>query len=117
MTFPEWTKPGIYGALIGSVAASILGFSWGGWTTSGTAQAMAEDLAAEEVILAMVPACIGISATDPERAEKLASLEDLSRFARRNAIMETGWTTRPGSDAPDRDLADACLAGLELDGS
>ena len=31
--------------------------------------------------------------------------------------METGWATLPGTDAPSRDLADACLAELELDGS
>ena len=117
MTFPEWTKPGIYGALGGAIAVSILGFSWGGWTTSGGAQSVAQDLAAEEVTLAMVPVCLNMSAADPERTEKLAALQEVSGLGRRAAMMETGWATRPGSDAPDRDLADACLAGLELDGS
>ncbi|WP_299928517.1 hypothetical protein [uncultured Pelagimonas sp.] len=117
MTFPEWTKPGIYGALGGAIAVSIIGFTWGGWTTSSTAQEMAQDLAAEEVTLAMVPVCLGMSEADPDRTEKLAALRDLSGFSRRNAMMETGWATRPGSEKPDRDLADACLAGLELDGS
>ena len=107
MTFPEWTKPGIFGALGGAIAVSILGFTWGGWTTSGSAQTMAQDMAADEVTLAMVPVCLGKAAADPTRAG----------FRRRNALMETGWATRPGTDAPDRDLADACLAGLELDGS
>ena len=117
MTFPEWTKPGIFGALGGAIAVSILGFTWGGWTTSGSAQTMAQDMAADEVTLAMVPVCLGKAAADPTRAEKLANLQELSGFRRRNALMETGWATRPGTDAPDRDLADACLAGLELDGS
>lgn len=117
MTFPEWTKPSIYGALGGAIAMSILGFTWGGWLTSGSAQAMAQKLANDEVTLAMVPVCLGLSADDSERAEKLVILQDLSGFGRRNAMMETGWATRPGSDKPDRDLADACLARLELDGS
>lgn len=117
MTFPEWTKPAIYGALGGAIAISILGFTWGGWTTSGNAQEMAQDLAAEEVTLAMVPVCLDNSAADPARAEKLAAIQELSGFGRRNAMLETGWATRPGSDTPDRDLASACLAGLELDGS
>ncbi len=117
MTFPEWTKPGIYGALAGAIAVSILGFTWGGWTTKDSAQTMAKNLASDEVTLAMVPVCLNMSAADPERAEKLASLKDLSGFGRRNAMLETGWATRPGSDTPDRDLADACLEGLELDGS
>lgn len=117
MTFPEWMKPGIYGALGGAIAVSIIGFSWGGWTTNGDAQTMARDLARDEVTLAMVPVCVNISATDPERIAKLATLQEVTGFGRRNAMMETGWATRPGSDTPDRDLADACLAGLELDGS
>ncbi|GAA6209132.1 hypothetical protein NBRC116601_24250 [Cognatishimia sp. WU-CL00825] len=117
MTFPEWTKPGLYGALGGAVAISILGFTWGGWTTSGSAQTMAQDLAIEEVTLAMVPVCLNNSESDPERAEKLTNLGDLSGFGRRKAMMETGWAIRPGSDASDRNLAEACLAGLNLDGS
>lgn len=116
MTFPEWTKPGIYGALGGAIAVSVLGFTWGGWTTSGSAQTMAQDQASKEVTLAMVPVCLNMSAADPARSEKLAVLQGLSGFGRRNAMMETGWAIRPGSDAPDRDLAEACLAGLELDG-
>ena len=117
MTFPEWTKPGIYGALGGAIAITILGFSWGGWTTSGTAQQMAEDLADEEVALAMVPVCLEMSAADPDRAEKLAVLQEASRFSRSAALMETGWATQPGADRPSRDLADACIDGLNLDES
>ncbi|WP_406649027.1 hypothetical protein QEZ52_07385 [Aliisedimentitalea scapharcae] len=117
MTFPEWTKPGVYGTLVGAVAVSIVGFSWGGWTTSGTAQDMADSFAAEQVTLAMVPVCLGLSEADAERVEILATLREASNFQRRKAMMETGWVTLPGTDAPSRDLADACLAELALDGS
>ena len=117
MTFPEWMKPGLYGALGGAIAISIFGFTWGGWTTNGTAQEMAQNLVTEEVALALVPVCLNMSEADPERAAKLVILQEATRFGRRNAMLETGWATRPGTDTPDRDLADACLAGLELDGS
>jgi len=117
MTFPEWTKPGVYGALVGAVAVSILGFSWGGWITSREAQEMADTFAAEQVTLAMVPVCLDLSEADAERTAKLATLQEASGFQRRNAMMETGWATLPGTDAPSRDLANACLAGLDLDGS
>jgi hypothetical protein len=117
MTFPEWTKPGVYGALVGAVAISILGFTWGGWTTAGSADEMAQSFAADEVTLAMVPVCLNHSQVDTERAAKLATLQDASSFQRRKAMMDTGWATLPGTDTPSRDLADACLAGLELDGS
>ncbi|WP_050602976.1 MULTISPECIES: hypothetical protein [Ruegeria] len=117
MTFPEWTKPGIYGALCGAIAVSILGFTWGGWTTSGSAQELAKDHASEEVTLAMVPVCLNRSAADPRREEIIVTLQEASGFSRRKAMMDTGWATLPGSETPSRDLADACIAGLELDGS
>ncbi len=117
MTFPEWTKPGVYGAVVGAVAVSIIGFTWGGWTTSGTAQEMADDFATEQVALAMVPVCLDLSEADSERVEILATLREASRFQKRNAMMATGWATMPGTETPSRDLADACLAELALDGS
>lgn len=117
MTFPEWTKPGIYGAVAGAIAISILGFTWGGWTTSSNAQEMAQKMATEEVTLAMVPVCLNMSEADPQRAEKLVILQEASGFSRRKALMDTGWATLPGSDTPNRDLAEACISGLELDGS
>ena len=117
MTFPEWTKPGVYGALVGAVAVSIFGFTWGGWTTAGSADEMAQSFAADEVTLAMVPVCLNLSKADTERTAKLAALQEASSFQRRKAMMETGWATLPGTDTPSRDLADACLARLELDGS
>ena len=117
MTFPEWTKPGLFGALGGAIAVSILGFTWGGWMTSNSADALAKDMASEEVTLALVPVCLGLSAADPQRAQKLAGLQDVTGFRRRNAMMETGWATPPGTNTSSRDLADACLEGLELDGS
>lgn len=117
MTFPEWTKPGIYGAITGAIAISILGFTWGGWTTSGNAQQMAQDLATEEVAMAMVPVCLDMSAADPERSEKLAIIQDASAYSRSRELMKTGWATLPGEDKPSRDLADACIEGLKLDRS
>ncbi len=118
MNFPEWTKPGVSGAVIGAVVVSVLGFSWGGWTTAGTAQEMAQSHAEEELVLAMVPVCLNAAATDPDRDEKLATILDASSsFNRRSAMMATGWATFPGSENPNRDLAVACVEGLELVGS
>ncbi len=117
MTLPEWTKPGAYGAAGGAIVASVLGFTWGGWTTTGNAQDKAQAFATEKVTMAMVPVCLNASAADPERAAKLATLQDTSSFNRRKAMMDTGWATFPGSENPNRDLAVACIEGLELDGS
>ncbi len=117
MTFPEWTKPGIYGAITGAVAVSIIGFSWGGWTTDGNANKMAKVLAAKEVTQAMVPVCLQLSEADPLRVSKLATIREAKGYNRSKAVMKTGWATPPGTDEPNRDMAEACINGLELDAS
>lgn len=117
MTTPEWLKPGIIGALIGAVFVGIVGFSWGGWMTGGGANKMANAMAHDEVIAAMVPVCLDMARVDPDRAAQLATISAVSTYKRRDAVMATGWATMPGDEKPNRDLAQACVDGLELDAS
>lgn len=54
MNTPEWLKPGIYGALIGAVCVGVVGFTWGGWVTGGTANERAMAMSRNEVRLRLV---------------------------------------------------------------
>lgn len=112
MNTPEWLKPGLYGAGAGAVALGIVGFSWGGWVTGGTAEQMAADQARVEVVAALVPICIEQSKQDPQVVETLAQLKDASSYKRNDMLMDTGWATMPGSSDPDRQVARACLEKL-----
>jgi len=115
MNIPEWLKPGIYGAVVGAIAVSIVGFSWGGWVTGSGANKMAIARAHDDVIAALVPVCLNLSNADSNRVMKLASIKKASSYKRRDAVMEAGWATMPGSEKPNRDLAAACIDVLELD--
>ena len=115
MTTPEWLKPGLYGAVIGAVLVGVVGFSWGGWMTGGGASKMAAEMAEADVIAALVPVCLNIAQLDADRVAKLATIQEASTYKRRDALMEAGWATVPGSDAPNRDLAQACMKALELE--
>jgi pimeloyl-ACP methyl ester carboxylesterase len=64
MNTPEWLKPVALGVVIGAIAASTIGFSWGGWVTGGTAAKMANALSHDKVIAALVPVCVGMSRAD-----------------------------------------------------
>ena len=114
MNTPEWLKPGIYGAVIGAAVVGIGGFTWGGWVTGGTAHDRAVAMSHDDVVAAMVPVCLDMAQTDPDRVAKLAVIRDTQTYQRRNALMEAGWATVPGAEAPDRDLAQACLASLDV---
>ena len=125
MNMPEWLKPGIYGALISAIFVVMFGFTWGGWVTGGTANARAIAMSSDDVVASMVPVCLEMARSDPARAEKLATIRAASTFLiavmfadqRRDALMQTGWATMPGTDAPNRDIAQACLAALDVDRS
>ena len=117
MTNFEWLRPGVYGFVVGAFMIPIIGFNWGGWISSGTAEKAAKAFANEQVTRSLVPICLELAASDPERQVKLAGLQAAAGFTRRNAMMDTGWATMPGSDTPDRKLAEACIEGLDLDAS
>ena len=112
MTTPEWLKPGLYGAAAGAVALAIVGFSWGGWVTGGTAEKMASEQARLEVVAALVPICIQQSSQDPQVVETLAQLRDASSYQRSEMLMKAGWATMPGSSDPNRNVASACMEKL-----
>ncbi len=115
MNAPEWLKPGIYGAVIGAVFVSVVGFSWGGWVTAQTSNARSVAMARDHVVTALVPVCLDMSRTDPERLAKLAEIRAVSTYRQRDALMKVGWATIPGAETPDRDIAQACLASLDLE--
>ena len=117
MTTPEWPKPGIYGALVGAAFVGIFGFSWGGWMTASSAEEMANNMAQEEVIAALVPVCLDMSRTDNQRVAKVATIRQATSFKRSVAVMETGRPTMTGKEGPNRDMAQACVDGLELEES
>lgn len=110
---PQWIKPLVWGAVVGSVVTMIIGFSWGGWTTSSTAARLAKIQADSAVTTALVPLCIAKSKADGAAAKKMGELKALaSSYDQRDFVTKTGWATAPGSEDPNRDVAEACAAAL-----
>ena len=112
MNIPEWFKPALLGAAAGATALAIVGFSWGGWVTGGTAEKLAADQARSEVVAALVPICLDQFKQDPQSANTLAQLKDAYFGERRDMVMKAGWATMPGSDDPNRNVAAACMEKL-----
>jgi hypothetical protein len=110
---PQWIKPGVWGAVAGSVFTMILGFSYGGWTTSGTTARLAQLQADAAVTTALVPLCIAQSKADAAVMKKMGELKALtSSYDQRDFVTKTGWATVPGNPDPNRDVAEACAAAL-----
>ena len=72
MQVPASVKPALWGAVGGAVAAMIIGFSWGGWVTGGTAGQMEATSAKNASVLALTPLCIG---KGEQQQEQLVALK------------------------------------------
>jgi hypothetical protein len=107
-----WLAPAIYGGIFGAIALAIIGFSWGGWVTGGTANKMAEQAAEAAVVAAMMPYCLARSKDDPGAAEILSQLNKANGYNRRGIVEEAGWATPLGAETPNRGLAIACEKAL-----
>jgi hypothetical protein len=110
---PEWIKPSVWGVVVGSVVTMIIGFSYGGWTTSGTTARLAQQQADAAVTSALVPLCIAQSRADSAVLKRMADLKALaSSYDQRDFVTKTGWATVPGTQDPNREVAEACAATL-----
>ena len=50
MNAPSQLKPALWGAVGGAVALAIVGFTWGGWVTGGTARTLANVVGEDAVV-------------------------------------------------------------------
>jgi hypothetical protein len=112
MTLPPSLKPGIWGAVIGAAAISILGFSLFGWTFGGTAEQMAKERAQAAVVDVLATICVERFRQQPDAPAKLTEFNKASLSDRRLIIEKGGWATVPGTDAPNSAVATACAERL-----
>jgi hypothetical protein len=90
-------KYGVWGLICGAIIATILGFAWGGWTTSGTTQRMGE----EAVLAARAAICVAQFMKDPNHQEHLQAIGKLNSYTRTTFIEK-------GHIPSDLVVADLC---------
>jgi hypothetical protein len=74
------------------VATMIVGFTWGGWVTGGTAQEMAEDAAEQGRAQVASAICVRTFMASADAGVQLASLkETTSSWQQENFIEDGGW--------------------------
>jgi hypothetical protein len=90
------------------VATMIVGFTWGGWVTGGTARQMAMASGEDAVISRLTPMCVLRVKADPKQAEKIKELKQTSAWQQGEYVKKQGWATMPGETEPVEKVADAC---------
>ena len=103
----------LQGIAIGAIASIAIGFSWGGWVTSGTANKLAADQASTAVVAVLTPICVEKFLQNSDAQANLAALREISSNWQQGQYLEKGgWATRPGATSSDYELARACAAKL-----
>ena len=103
----------LQGIAIGAVGSMVIGFSWGGWVTGGTANKLAADQADAAVVTVLTPICVAKFLQDGDAKANLVVLQKISSNWEQGQYLEKGgWATRPGATSSDYELARACAAKL-----
>ncbi len=103
-------KFGVWGLICGAVIAMIIGFAWGGWTTSGTTQAMTD----KAVLASQAAICVAQFVKQPNHEAKLREFGEVSSWTRGEFIEKGGWDKMPGQEKAGPTVARACAEGLGL---
>ena len=103
-------KYGVWGLVVGAVIATIIGFAFGGWTTSGTTKTMTEDA----VLASQAAICVAQFMKQPNHEEKLKELAKIDSWKRAEFIEKGGWDKMPGQEKADYAVSRGCADGLEL---
>ena len=110
------------------IAAIVVGFSWGGWVTGGTAQEMVQDSAAQARQELAAVVCVDRFMAAPDAGVQLTALQEMtSSRAQGKFVEDGGWAVIvPASSAIDytaradhREAAGLCaeqLAKREMPG-
>ena len=103
---------GVLGLICGGIIAMIIGFNWGGWTTSSTTKTTTE----EAVLASKAAICVAQFVKDPNYKENLKEFEKLDSYGMKNTsdyVRKHGWDKMPGEEKAGPDVADACAIGIE----
>jgi pimeloyl-ACP methyl ester carboxylesterase len=116
------SKAVLFWACAGSVVvATIVGFSWGGWVTGGTAQEMAEDSAAQARQQLAAVVCVDRFMAAPDAGVQLTALQEIERpYEQSKFVADGGWAIMVPASSPtdyktrtdDSKAAGLCAAEL-----
>ena len=114
MNIPVQTKPALWGIAGGALALAIVGFSWGGWTTSGAAESTARAQVDTAVVDALAPVCVDRFQRAADAPANLAALRRIDNSSQGDFVEKGGWAGVPGNNSSERvaAVARACATLL-----
>jgi pimeloyl-ACP methyl ester carboxylesterase len=116
------SKAVLFWACAGSaLVATIVGFSWGGWVTGGSAREMAEESAAQARQELAAVVCVDRFMAAPDAGDQLTALQEITTsYAQGKFVADGGWAIIVPASSPtdyttrtdDSKAAGLCAAEL-----
>jgi hypothetical protein len=97
----------LQGAAAGAVATVVVGFGWGGWSLSSTADKMAKEHSELAVVAALAPVCAAKFRALPDSEAKTVALSKADSWKRSEEFPKE-FVTLPGETYPSSALVYAC---------
>jgi hypothetical protein len=102
----------LQGAVAGATATLVIGFSWGGWVTGGTAKEMAQKGVSSALVSALSPVCVDKFKHSADAAANLTEFQKVNSWQQGSFIEKGGWTTMTSGDPDSSAVAQACATML-----
>ncbi len=99
----------------GAIAVAILGFTWGGWMTASSAEAMSKQNMSKAVVAALAPICLDNFKRGKDPAAQLIELKKVSSWQLGDFVEKGGWAKMPGTTTTDTTMARACAELIVAD--
>jgi alpha/beta superfamily hydrolase len=103
----ESSKRLLQGIAVGVIATLVVGFSWGGWVTGGTARSMAATAKADGQMSVLVPLCVTQFMATDGAAAKLK----LTQYGHDDVVRE--FVKKVVDTEMDYSFARACASGID----
>ena len=101
-------KYGGWGLALGAVVVMVIGFTWGGWVTAGTAN---ENTTAA-VLASRSAICVAQFMKAPNHEAQLKAFKEADSWKRSEFVEKGGWDKMPGEDTARGFVSRACADGI-----
>jgi hypothetical protein len=103
------TKTAVFWSCLATmIVTMVIGFTWGGWVTGGTALKMAEVVGEDAVAKRLAPMCVARFNEDPKKVAKLKEFRAVSTWEQTDYVKKQGWATMRGEQEPGSRVAEEC---------
>jgi hypothetical protein len=102
-------KFGVWGFIAGAGAAMIIGFNWGGWTTSSTTKQLSDSA----VLASRASICAAQFMGSRDAKAHMKEYQAAENYKRSELIEKGGWDRMPGEEKASWGVSSACVAQLD----